>query len=203
VCVERPSDGPKGLYFGHFQSVARSGQSSLAQGLPWEIPPSELALKGRPTGYGENWLRTFEPDRMRISSPFRAKRLFGGQPRVNPISANLFCKISAHRRVHAGGPGAGRAKLRLSRGFPRCLAHDVTPYGIGRPSNSWEVTEQGRMTRETLALIGGRSPGRGSVRTGVSGCPSPDHVIPPQILGSSISHRPSKSVAFSRRAFSV
>jgi hypothetical protein len=30
-------------------------------------------------------------------------------------------------------PGAGRAKLRLSRGLPRCLAYDVTPYGIGRP----------------------------------------------------------------------
>jgi hypothetical protein len=28
------------------------------------------------------------------------------------------------------GPGAGRAKLRLSRGFPRCLACDVTPYGM-------------------------------------------------------------------------
>jgi hypothetical protein len=27
------------------------------------------------------------------------------------------------------------------------------------------------MSRETLALIGGRSPGRGSVRTGVSHCP--------------------------------
>jgi hypothetical protein len=26
------------LLFGVFQSVARSGQESLAQGLPWEIP---------------------------------------------------------------------------------------------------------------------------------------------------------------------
>ena len=32
-----------------------------------------------------------------------------------------------------GSPGAGRAKLRLSRGFPCCPAYDVTPYGIGRP----------------------------------------------------------------------
>jgi hypothetical protein len=28
---------------------------------------------------------------------------------------------------HPGSPGAGRAKLRLSRGFQRCLAYDVTP----------------------------------------------------------------------------
>ena len=31
-----------------------------------------------------------------------------------------------------GGPGAGRAKLRLSRGFPRGLDCNVTLYGIGR-----------------------------------------------------------------------
>jgi hypothetical protein len=30
-----------------------------------------------------------------------------------------------HKRDDSGSPGAGRAKLRLSRGFPRCLAHDV------------------------------------------------------------------------------
>jgi hypothetical protein len=28
---------------------------------------------------------------------------------------------------HPGSPGAGRAKLRLSRGFQRCLAYEVTP----------------------------------------------------------------------------
>jgi hypothetical protein len=35
--------------------------------------------------------------------------------------------------------GAGRAKLRLSRGFPRCLAHDVILYGMVDLStkNSW------------------------------------------------------------------
>jgi hypothetical protein len=40
---------------------------------------------------------------------------------------------SRHKRGDTGSPGAGRAKLRLSRGFPRCLAHDVIPYGMGRP----------------------------------------------------------------------
>jgi hypothetical protein len=110
-----------------------------------------------------------------------------------PISVSLFCKISARRRVYAGGPGAGRVRLRPNRGFPRDLARDVTPYGVGRPIDrvirGRLRSKQGRMTWETPALVGGRSPGRGSVRTGVSHCPSPDHVIPPQILGSIISHR--------------
>jgi hypothetical protein len=30
----------------------------------------------------------------------------------------------------AGSPGTGRAKLRLSRGFPCYLAYDVTPAGL-------------------------------------------------------------------------
>jgi hypothetical protein len=30
------------------QSVARSGQESIAQGLPWVIPSVEFALKGSP-----------------------------------------------------------------------------------------------------------------------------------------------------------
>jgi hypothetical protein len=38
--------GPK--EFGRFQSVPRSGQESIAQGLPWVVPPPEFALKGPP-----------------------------------------------------------------------------------------------------------------------------------------------------------
>jgi hypothetical protein len=37
--------------------------------------PARISPEGA-TRHGENRLRTFEPDRMRISSPFRAKRLF-------------------------------------------------------------------------------------------------------------------------------
>jgi hypothetical protein len=33
---------------GRSHSVARSGQKSIAQGLPWVIPSPELALKGPP-----------------------------------------------------------------------------------------------------------------------------------------------------------
>jgi hypothetical protein len=48
-------------------------------------------------------------------------------PGLYPICANLICKISARRRGHAESPGAGRAKLRLSRGFPRLPACGITP----------------------------------------------------------------------------
>ena len=37
--------------------------------------PSRISPEGV-TRYGDNRLRTFEPDRVRNSSPFRAKRLF-------------------------------------------------------------------------------------------------------------------------------
>ena len=37
---------------------------------------------------------------------------------------------SRHKAGSRGKPGAGRAKLRLSRGFPRCLAYDVIPYNL-------------------------------------------------------------------------
>jgi hypothetical protein len=40
---------------------------------------------------------------------------------VSPIGANL----SGH--IDALSPGAGRAKLRLSRGLPRAFACDITP----------------------------------------------------------------------------
>jgi hypothetical protein len=39
----------------------------------------------------------------------------------------------ATRQDDLESPGAGRAKLRLSRAFRVALAHDVTPYEIGRP----------------------------------------------------------------------
>jgi hypothetical protein len=69
--------------------VARSGLKSGAQGLPG------FTLGGSPqangpegaTRYGDNRLGTFEPDRVRVSGPFRAKlyfRLTQGKPRVNP-----------------------------------------------------------------------------------------------------------------------
>jgi hypothetical protein len=54
----------------------------------------------------------------------------------------------------AASPGAGRAKLRLSRGFTRCPAFDVAPQnGIGRPIDPIDkefmgVTSQGEITRK-------------------------------------------------------
>ncbi len=42
---------------------------------------------------------------------------------------------SRPRQDDTESPGAGRAKLRLSRGFPRGLAYDVIPYGIGQPTD--------------------------------------------------------------------
>ena len=43
--------------------------------LPWPIPPTRISPEWA-TGYGENRLRTFEPDRVRISSP--TPRCVGG-----------------------------------------------------------------------------------------------------------------------------
>jgi hypothetical protein len=76
------------LEFGHFQSVARSGLKSVAQGLPWVaqgLPWVVLPTRISPEGamrYGDNRLGTFEPDRVHVSSPFsfRAKRLFSTNP---------------------------------------------------------------------------------------------------------------------------
>jgi hypothetical protein len=45
--------------FGRFHSVARSGQESIAQGLPWAIAPARICPEGA-TRYGENPLQTFE-----------------------------------------------------------------------------------------------------------------------------------------------
>jgi len=51
------------------------GHESIAQSLPWVIPPNRISPEGA-IRYGENRPRTFESDRVRIYSPFRAKRLF-------------------------------------------------------------------------------------------------------------------------------
>jgi hypothetical protein len=55
------------------------------------------------------------------------------------------------RQDHAESPGAGSAKLRLSRGFPRCLAHGEKRIGVsawgGSGCGRW-VTSQGRITRK-------------------------------------------------------
>jgi len=76
--------------------MARSGQESLAQGLPWVIPANRISPEGATSG--GNWLRTFEPDRVRISSPFRAKRNIG-LPRVNPGLSSLAPSGRAHRAI--------------------------------------------------------------------------------------------------------
>jgi hypothetical protein len=46
-----------------------------AYGVSLGNPPNRISPEGL-TKYGTNRLRTFEPDRMRISSPFREKPLF-------------------------------------------------------------------------------------------------------------------------------
>jgi hypothetical protein len=63
--------------------VARSSLKSVAQGLPWVVLPTGISPEGA-VRYGDNRLGTFEPDRVRVFSPFRAKRLFLTNPRVNP-----------------------------------------------------------------------------------------------------------------------
>jgi hypothetical protein len=72
--------------------VARSGQKNIAQGLPWVKSPTGMCPEGADR-YGGKRLRTFEPDRVHIPSPFRAKRLFWltqGKP-----WAKLFCPFGA------------------------------------------------------------------------------------------------------------
>jgi hypothetical protein len=64
----------------------------------------------------------------------------------------------AVRRGHAGSPGSGGASPYQRRGFPRGLAPMALVDRSTEDFNSWELTEQGRMSRETLALIGGAKP---------------------------------------------
>jgi hypothetical protein len=58
-----------------FQSVPRSGQESIAQGLPWGNTPTGMSPEGAGK-YGGDWLATSGLDRVQISCPFRAKYLF-------------------------------------------------------------------------------------------------------------------------------
>jgi hypothetical protein len=95
----------RALYFGGRQSVARSGQESLAQGLPWVNSPTGVSPEGV-VRCGGNRLQTFEPDRVRISSPFRAQRLFRvtqGKP-----WAKLSCPFGA-------GPSGRMKEMELCR----------------------------------------------------------------------------------------
>jgi hypothetical protein len=64
---------------GQTANVARSGLKSVAQVLPWVVLPTRISPEGA-MRYGDNRLGTFEPDRVRVSSPFRAKRLFLTNP---------------------------------------------------------------------------------------------------------------------------
>ena len=68
------------------------GQGSIAQGLLWVNFPTRISPEGA-AKYGENRLRRFEPDRVRISSPFRAKRLF--LPTQGKPWAKLSCPFGA------------------------------------------------------------------------------------------------------------
>jgi hypothetical protein len=54
-------------------------------GLPWVVLPTRISPEGA-TRYGDNWFRTFEPDQLRVSGPFRAKRYF----RLTQGTALLF-----------------------------------------------------------------------------------------------------------------
>jgi hypothetical protein len=67
--------------FGRFHSVARSGQESIAQGLPWAIAPARICPEGA-TRYGENPLQTFE-------LALTGRNVYMGLPRVNPGLSSL------------------------------------------------------------------------------------------------------------------
>jgi hypothetical protein len=54
--------------------------------------PTRLSPEGA-TSYGENRFRTFEPDRVHIPRPFRAKRLF--RPTQGKPWAEFSCTVSA------------------------------------------------------------------------------------------------------------
>jgi hypothetical protein len=53
---------------GRCRSLARRGQESIAQGLPWVLDLSPEALKGRPL------TRHLKEPRPRMPGPFRASR---------------------------------------------------------------------------------------------------------------------------------
>jgi hypothetical protein len=90
------------------------GHESIAQGLPWVIHPNRISPEGA-TRYGENRPRTFEPDRVRISSPFRAKRFFWltqGKPWAKlscPFGAEPSGRITDAKQTQSLGHVALRA----------------------------------------------------------------------------------------------
>ena len=87
----------------------------FTRGLPWVIS-SRISPEGA-NRYGENRLRTLEPDRPRISSPFRAKRLFpltqgkpwyvfsAGHTKVSAIWSLPICGPSGQKSIAQGLPG--------------------------------------------------------------------------------------------------
>jgi hypothetical protein len=83
------SRAPKGSAILTFPSVARSGQKSLAQGLPWKFPPHALALKGPLAP--RNRLRTSEPGSLCIPGPFGAA--LGAIARSIPNIPNLLGSV--------------------------------------------------------------------------------------------------------------
>jgi hypothetical protein len=102
------------LPFGDFQSVARSGQKSIAQGLPWVSSPRGMSPEGAGR-YGENRLRAFQPDRLHISSPFRANRLFRltqGKPWAElscPFGVGPAGRMTIANHIRAAGREEGGA----------------------------------------------------------------------------------------------
>jgi hypothetical protein len=73
---------PKGPVIWTFPICGPKWPIKHSPGFTLGNSPTRISPEGA-TRYGENRLRTFEPNRVRISSPFRALRLFR-LTRVNP-----------------------------------------------------------------------------------------------------------------------
>jgi hypothetical protein len=82
------------------QSVARSGLKSVAQGSPWVVLPTRISPEGA-TRYGDNWLGTFEPDRVRVFSPFS---ISNPEDRVFFMERTFMCLVRA-KRLFLTNPG--------------------------------------------------------------------------------------------------
>ena len=80
--------------------------------------------------------------------------------------AGQLTRISSGGRIASqddtGSSGAGRAKLRLSRGFPCGLVYGITPYKIGRPTDKNSCG--GRVARQDDT----ESPGAGRAKLRLS-----------------------------------
>jgi hypothetical protein len=93
-CFAIPSNRSAGEFSPHRQygqSVARSGLKSVAQGSPWVALPTRISPEGA-TRYGDNWLGTFEPDRVRVSSPFS---ISNPEDRVFFMERTFMCLVRA------------------------------------------------------------------------------------------------------------